>query len=247
MSALAHGFEAAGIPTTLIALVREHAEAIKPPRALWVPFELGRPVGAPNDTVFQRRVILATLALLECPVGPVLEDFPDEAPSDSGPDQADEAWACPVSFAAPTGKADESFAGRLVHEIMQLKPWHETWKRRKGASGMGAARADIEALAVFIGGYADGKDVLSPVPDSDLADGMKLSVNDLMTFYQEAANAQPGTAGSSQEVSDWFWGQTVAGQTLLQTRKRGLASEDKRLAIVVGRLILPHVAEAFSD
>ena len=44
---------------------------------------------------------------------------------------------------------------------------------------------------------------------------MKLAINDLMTFYQEAANAQPGTAGGIQQISDWFWTETVAGETLL--------------------------------
>jgi hypothetical protein len=247
VSALAHEFETAGIPTTLIALVREHAEAIKPPRALWVPFELGRPVGAPDDAVFQRRVIHAALELLERPSGPVLEDFPEEAPADGETGESDEGWACPVSFAAPVTEDDESFTGRLAHEVAQLKPWHETWKRRKGASGMGAAGADIDALAAFVGGFADGKDEPSPLASATMADSMKLSVNDLMTFYQEAANAQPGTVGDSQQVSDWFWGETVAGQTLLQVRKRGAAGDDKRLAFVVSRLLLPHVAEAYGD
>ncbi|MGZ0187262.1 MAG: hypothetical protein ACKVH0_04525 [Alphaproteobacteria bacterium] len=247
MSALAHEFEAAGIPTTLIALVREHAEAIKPPRSLWVPFELGRPVGAPEDAAFQRRVIHAALGLLERPSGPVLEDYPEEAPTDADTSETDEGWACPVSFAAPATVGDESFAGRLAHEVAQLKPWHETWKRRKGASGMGAAGADIDALAAFIGGFADGDNAPSPVPEATMADAMKLSVNDLMTFYQEAANAQPGAAGDSQQVSDWFWGETVAGQTLLQVRKRGAAGDDKRLAFVVSRLLLPHVAASYGD
>ena len=83
MSALAHYFEAAGIPTTLSALVREHAVAIKPPRALSVPFELGRPLGAPEHAAFQTRVIAAALELLERPSGPILEDYPEDAPADS--------------------------------------------------------------------------------------------------------------------------------------------------------------------
>jgi len=49
---LAHFFEDEGISTVVIALVREHAEAIRAPRALWVPFELGRPLGAPNEAAF---------------------------------------------------------------------------------------------------------------------------------------------------------------------------------------------------
>ncbi len=57
------------MPTTQISLIREHTEKIKPPRALWVPFELGRPLGVPNDAAFQNRVITAALDLFEAPSG----------------------------------------------------------------------------------------------------------------------------------------------------------------------------------
>jgi hypothetical protein len=42
VGALGHFLEREGIPTTGISLVREHTEKIRPPRALWVTFELGR-------------------------------------------------------------------------------------------------------------------------------------------------------------------------------------------------------------
>ena len=42
---------------------------------------LGRPFGAPNAPDFQRSVLRALLALFERPSGPVLEDFPDDAPT----------------------------------------------------------------------------------------------------------------------------------------------------------------------
>ncbi len=244
MSALAHYFESAGVPTTLSALVREHAVAIKPPRTLAVPFELGRPLGAPEDPAFQRRVIKAALALLDRPSGPVLEDYPEDAPPDAAAGDTDEGWACPVRFAQPKADAPQTFAARLEAEVAQLKPWHEAWKRRRGFSGVGAAGAEAEALAGYIGGFADGADVASPVASASAADGMKLAINDLMTFYQEAANAQPGAAGGSQEVSDWFWGETVAGEALLQARKVGAAGDDKRVAFVLDRLALPHIAAA---
>jgi hypothetical protein len=42
---------------------------------LWVPFELGRPLGLPDDPALQTRVLVAALKLLEAEKGPVLEDF----------------------------------------------------------------------------------------------------------------------------------------------------------------------------
>ena len=81
MSALGHYLEEAGIASVAIALIRPQAENTRPPRALWVPFELGRPIGPPSDPAFQKRVILAALRMLAASGGPVsLHDFPDDDP-----------------------------------------------------------------------------------------------------------------------------------------------------------------------
>ena len=72
MGGLAHYLEQDGLATTQISLIRLHSEKIRPPRALWVPFELGRPLGPPNDEAFQHRVLKAALDLLAAPSGPVL-------------------------------------------------------------------------------------------------------------------------------------------------------------------------------
>ena len=65
MSALAHLIEQRGIATTTIGIIRVHMEKVRVPRGLWVPFELGRPLGEPEDAAFQHRVVMAALALLE--------------------------------------------------------------------------------------------------------------------------------------------------------------------------------------
>jgi len=244
--ALAHYLEAAGIPTVVVALIREHAAAIAPPRTLWVPFELGRPLGAPEDAAFQRRVLEAALGLLAADSGPVLVDHLEDAPADAGPAE-DEGWACPVSFAAPATDAPETHTSRLRREIDQLRPWSEAWKRRRGFSNVGVAGAPMEALADFVGSFADGEEVTAPTAGADVADGLKLAVGDLMTYYQEAANAQPGAAGGSAAISDWFWGETAAGKALIAARERGQASGDARLARVAGALLLPHIARRFAE
>jgi hypothetical protein len=66
-----------GISTVVIQLLREVAERMRPPRALFVPFEHGYPLGAPNDPQRQCAVIEAALKLIEDPVlsPPVLADF----------------------------------------------------------------------------------------------------------------------------------------------------------------------------
>ena len=63
MGGLAHVIEGEGIATTHISLIREHTERMKPPRALAVKFELGRPFGAPNLSDFLRSVLHECLGL----------------------------------------------------------------------------------------------------------------------------------------------------------------------------------------
>ena len=73
---IAAEFERREIATVCIILLRTVAQRVRPPRALWVPFAHGFPLGAPNDRAQQRRVIEAALALLEAPgPPPVLTDF----------------------------------------------------------------------------------------------------------------------------------------------------------------------------
>ena len=68
--------EKAGIPTVSVTLLREVTERVAPPRALFVDFPLGYPLGAPNDAALQTEIILAALALLAEEVPPALiRDF----------------------------------------------------------------------------------------------------------------------------------------------------------------------------
>ena len=242
MSAIAHQLESAGIPTTLVALVRPHAEKIRPPRALWVPFELGRPIGTPENTIFQRRVIEAALDLLTRTDTPVLLDFPEEAPAEASSANPDEMWVCPVSFSNNPTDTPDTHTSRLMVEVAQLRPWYETWKRERGRTGVGLTGLDPSKLAQFLGSFADGEKVSSPLETGRFADAFKLAVNDLLTFYQEAANAQPGKIGSSAELNSWFWSSTEAAKTLLAIRNQG-GNGDPQLDVVLKRLIVPHVAE----
>ncbi len=67
--------EYAGITTVSLSLLREITEKICPPRALFVPFPLGYPLGEPDNPPLQLRVMRAAFALLARNDAPVLEDF----------------------------------------------------------------------------------------------------------------------------------------------------------------------------
>ena len=89
--------------------MRLHSENIKPPRALWVPFELGRPLGVPNDAEFQHKVIASAFDLLERDAGPVLEDFPEDVPGGTPSEDEFEmaGQVCPIDLPPPaSGDSD---------------------------------------------------------------------------------------------------------------------------------------------
>lgn len=65
VSLIAAELERRGITTVCIVLLREVAEKVRPPRALFVPFRHGFPLDRPHDPARQRAVIEAALALAE--------------------------------------------------------------------------------------------------------------------------------------------------------------------------------------
>jgi hypothetical protein len=67
--------EYAGITTVSISVLREITEKTRPPRALFVPFPLGYPLGERDNAELQTRIIKAAFALLSRNDCPVLEPF----------------------------------------------------------------------------------------------------------------------------------------------------------------------------
>ena len=63
VSLVAAELERQGIATVALQLLREIAEAVRPPRALFVPFSHGYPLDRPDDPPRQRAVLEAALRL----------------------------------------------------------------------------------------------------------------------------------------------------------------------------------------
>jgi hypothetical protein len=79
VSLVAAAIERVGIPTVAMVFLREVAEKIGPPRAMWLPYQHGYPLGKPNDPALQRAVLEAALTMLgEQGPPPVLRDFLEE-------------------------------------------------------------------------------------------------------------------------------------------------------------------------
>ena len=73
--------ERAGITTVSISLLHEVTDVLRPPRALFVPYKLGFPLGEPNNAALQLRIIAEALSLLSRDDVPVIEDFQAALPA----------------------------------------------------------------------------------------------------------------------------------------------------------------------
>ncbi len=240
MGAASHFLEDEGIATTGISLVRVNTEQMQLPRFLWVPFELGRPFGAPNEPDFQRRVLRSALELLERSDGPViLEDFPDDAPATG---DTEVGWVCPVSFRAQA-EDEAELVSEVLAELRRLAPWHEVYVTQRGRSTAAASGLTHEQIVRGLGelaGLASGIDHPSVSTDLPLQEWVRLGCDDLRTWYMEAGQGQPGRA-SSLELRDWFWKETALARLIGAAARPLVESEDKALRMFGLRVMVPRV------
>ncbi len=219
MGALGHFLEREGIPTVGISLVREHTETVRPPRALWVTFELGRPFGRPDDPDFQRRVMEAALDLLERTDGPLIEDYPDHIA-----EEADfTGWACPINLAP--GAADT-----LASEIDRLAVWYDRAVAARSRTTVGVSGLDMPAAGRLVTAALDGAIPTAPA--------LKAAVDDLKAYYLEAASAFPDP-GSSRTRKAWLWDETILARSLLALQPKLAASADAQHRILGSLTLIP--------
>lgn len=235
MSALGHYLEEEGIATVAVVLIRPQAENTKPPRALWVPFELGRPFGPPNDPEFQRRVLRAALNMLIEDGGPVrIADFPDDDPRA----QPDPAWQPPFMPATVANGDEESLASRMEAEILLLQGAHRRWIEQHGRSTVGVSGLAIGDSARYVADWLRGKAPPSPREGLSAPLMLRFAVDDLKAYGLEAADAGPANA-SSRQLTDWFWNETATGAAIHALRAVLLTHEDERLRLIVSNFIVP--------
>lgn len=236
MCGLAHYLEREGLPTVAIGLIPLHVRLIAPPRALVVPFELGRPFGAPDAPDLQRAVMESALGLLERTDGPVLETFAHEA----GEDAAGGGWSPPIGPAPDVALADgeAAFAAALNAEIAALQPARDRWivqggRRLDRISGL--APDEIVALMLEV---ARGGAVESPLPGYPVQLAVKFAADDLKHGYYQAALAQPG-AVTDIDVDNWFFGDTLAGRLLFALRAALLDADDEAVRGFASHAFVP--------
>jgi hypothetical protein len=245
---LGHFIEEEGVPTACISLIRLHTEIIRPPRALWVPFDLGRPLGPPGDVAFQKRVLLALMSMFEAEDGPILEDFPEDEPETSGEVAV---LSCPVDF---TGNMEESqetdpLRSAFRHEMMALRPWYDMGVARRRRTTVGVSGLELEVLCDFIYSFVKGAWPENPRDDIPLEYTLKFAVEDLQSYYIEAITSQPGQEDvSGRALKKWFWDETQAAKVLLELKEVCQSSPDESMSRMAAHFIVPmEVAQSKND
>jgi hypothetical protein len=237
VSALGHYLEEEGIPTVAISLIRPQTENTKPPRALWVPFELGRPFGPPSDAAFQRRVILTALRQLECERGPVIiEDFPEEDPRE----RSDPAWRPPLGKPDLNGASAMRLAAVLEDESARVETLYRRAAEERGRTIVGLSGLSIGEAGRYMAGWLQGQNPESPSAEMSAPLVLRFAVDDLKAAYIEVALsgfAKP----SSKQLGDWLWNDTAAGAAIFALRSMYLTTDDERLKAIAGLFLVPGV------
>ena len=197
-------------------------------------------------------MILHALKLLEAKNGPVLEEFPKDAPfkkTDGGPP------ACPVDF-SPHTEAITEIEGLLSafrQELSQMQNWYDLSLEKRGRTTANSTGLPLDKIVEFLDSFIKSEsfikneNTVNPRPDTSLATVLKLAVEDLKAYYLEAITIQPGQPTDSASLADWFWGQTTAAHIINQARCICADSTDEKLKRAANFLIPKNQLHRFND
>lgn len=226
MSVLARVLEEHGIATTTIAMVREHAEKVKPPRALFVPFFFGFALGKPNEPDYQHQVLSAAFGLLNETKGPVLADFPDDSAPTAMPQ------------ASQVKSEEEQRSRSAADEVTALRAFYERWVDNNGgrtAVGLcGIPQRRFRGVVRFLEACAqgDGDADMAERPEAvSRAQFIRYCSDDLKAFYYEARMEQNKDA-DEESLHRWFWGSTAAGKLIADVAASLNESDDANLKAI---------------
>ena len=138
-------------------------------------------------------------------------------------------------------KLDTSAAMRaaLKKEMVALRPWYDLALKKQQRTTVGVSGLDTAQVVEFIGAFLDDTPE-NPRQDLALAYTLNFAVDDLKSYYYEAAAAQPGAPSpTSHDLDSWFWEQTAAAKVLFAIKDRCLTSEDKLLQLTGKLLLIP--------
>lgn len=206
---LANVFEQAGITTVNIGLVRGQLETSKPPRALYVEFPLGRPLGRPDDVGLQTEVLTTALELTSRDDGPFIVDYPEVID-----EEGDEPAACTMP---PRHDPD------LHPAIDEARGIRNAYQRNVDATGrtlLGrVATPDVDGVVGLI-------EQMIRLEDGESVEGIGWDAattiaagQDIRAYYEEAGLQLADHVVGSRSLESWFYSVTEAGRLIRRAQK----------------------------
>ena len=218
----------AGIATVQVSLIRPVTETVRPPRALWVPFPFGRPLGPPNRPDIQIDVLRQALGLVDQPSPPALVDYPDTLIDDI---PSEEGWSCPVTFPSVEPKTQlDSLKAELHTEAQLLRPWFDEGLRTRGRTTVGTSGKGADSISemfdILVSFAVDAGMTIPDGYDHPMPRLLRYLTADIKAFYSEAVISKPGANfPSPEDLEEWFFLETVAGEVIYQVRERLLSAD----------------------
>lgn len=197
--------ESSGIATITIGSIREQLYNTLPPRGLFCDFPLGRPIGKPNDTGFQHKVIAHALSLLESPTQ-VIQDFTEIIS-----DNTEENFVCslPPRFDPNIHPAvDEAKGLRKAYERSI-----EKLGNRAGAARTLHAEAIPDAVDAFVK-VAEG----TPWKEAGIPGIPARVAQDIRGYYEMAAMEIASHTPAAWAGYRWYRDQTQTGKVIKEAQ-----------------------------
>ena len=191
--------------TVAIGSIREQIYGTAPPRGLFCDFPLGRPLGVPDDSAFQRRVIEHAFGLLERRE-PVVEDY-DVVIAD----EVSEILVCPLP-----ARMDPD-AHPAIDEAKGLRPAYERAVAKYGNRAGAVRLLDADSIPAAIESFirvAEGQ----PWKQAGIP-GIPARVSqDIRGYYEMAAMEIADHTPAAWAGYRWFRDQTKAGEVIQKAR-----------------------------
>jgi hypothetical protein len=207
-------------------LLKEHAQRTKPPRALFVPFPYGYPLGKPGDPEFQHKVLKAALELFSEDSGPVLAEFPENADA-------------PVRLIHASDQPKTNAEEDPANEITAMRRYYEQWledhdgRTAVGNSGIPSRR--FRGLVRYLQAYLEGAsyDFEKPAEVSQIQ-FLRQAADDLKAFMLEA-RMQQRPQDRDNALYGWLWGETAVGLLLARVAQKLRDDGEEKAAFGIAR------------
>jgi hypothetical protein len=211
--------------TTGIVLIEEHAQRVKPPRMLAVPFFFGNALGEADDAEYQHKVLQHTFNLLDRNEGPVLESLPDDMIPDI------------IMQGSETTNESEEKGLNVANELTALRAYYEQWiKAHNDRTAVGLStipQRRFRGIVRFLEGYISGEetDMKERPAEFTIPQFVRYCVDDLKAFYYEARMVQRPD-GADREIHEWFWSESAMGALFMSLAKKMRDDEDAEVQAI---------------